>query len=613
MKNSIFARPRLQALLLSVLLVAATVAVYAPVLNYPFIDFDDPLYVMENPKVRSGLSWDTLRWSFTGASESTNYWVPLTWISFLIDSEISGVDPGGYHRTNLLLHAANSLLLFLLLLRATGCLRRSWMVAMLFAVHPLHVESVAWIAERKDVLSTFFALLTLIAYRRYARRPSIPDYLPVLGLFILGIMAKPMLVTLPGILLLMDYWPLGRYPTEDSGRIAWRKVSSAAVRLLAEKIPLLAVSVAASVGAYLIQAEEGAVASTEAIPWSLRAAVAVSNYAGYLIKTVWPVDLSIVYLYPAAVPVATTVLSVGFLAVATFLFLRLGTTRPYLPVGWFWYLGTLLPVVGLVVIGPHAMADRYTYIPLIGIFLAAVWWLCDLAEGRPVLKRSLAPVAVAVLITLSVVAGRQVTYWQSTEALFARAAAVTEENWFALNALGRQYEKDGRLVEALEIYRQSYRIHPKIPETLFLLAEVQIKLGRNRAAEQRYREAIRLKPDFPAAHNNLANLLIGEGRRKEALFHYREAIRLHPGYARARYNLAVALEQEGRIKEAAGHYLEAIRVDPFLTEAYINLGVLMYRSGDKTGAEKMFRAALRVDPQSTGAKRNLKALLKSRK
>jgi tetratricopeptide (TPR) repeat protein len=599
---------RIQVILMSAAILAATVAVYAPLVDYPFIDFDDPLYVMENPQVRSGLSLQTFRWAFTGASEATNYWAPLTWLSFLIDYEFYGDDAGGYHRTNLLLHAANGLLLFLLLMKMTGRLWESWIVAMLFTVHPLHVESVAWVAERKDVLSTFFALITALAYQRYATRPSVAAYVPVWVCFVLGIMAKPMLVTLPFVLLLLDYWPLNRVPLAGRGVIRWRRMPAAAGRLLGEKIPLFAVSLAASAGAYLIQAREGAVASVDAIPWTLRLSVAAVNYIGYLGKTVWPANLSILYLYPAQVPVAAAVAAGVGLAAITFFAVRSAAARPYLPVGWFWYLGTLFPVIGLVVIGPHAMADRYTYIPLIGIWIAAVWGLSEEVRRRPVLRWIALPGAAAVLVTLSLVAARQVGFWKSTETLFARAASVTEDNWFALNMLGRQYEKAGLLEDARAAYRRSQTIHPQIAETFYLLGGVSTKLANTAEAERYYREAIRIKPHFPEAHNNLGLLLSRGGRRGEAMRHYREALRHRPEYALAHYNLAVALEQEGRTADAAGHYLKALKADPRFEQAYLNLGALMYRSGDAAGARKMFRAALRINPQSAAARRNLEAV-----
>jgi len=357
------------------LLAAATLLVYWPVKDFDFISYDDPLYVTDNRYVQKGLSPETVKWAFTDAVKKTNYWVPLTWLSILLDHELYGMHAGGYHLTNLFLHVLNTLLVFMVLRRLTGALWPSAFAAALFGLHPLHVESVAWVTERKDVLSTFFWLLTMLSYGGYVRRPGAGRYLLTFILFVLGMMSKPMLVTLPFALLLLDYWPLGRLEGE-----AWKQRF---FHLVWEKGPFFVVVMIAAVAAFVTQQAADAVKSLAAIPLGVRLANVLVAYVGYIGKMFWPVRLSFLYPHPGVLPVWQWAGALLILAGVTYGVLRYAKERPYLVVGWLWYLGTLFPVSGLVVIGPHAMADRYAYVPLMGLYVMAAWGLAELfPKGR---------------------------------------------------------------------------------------------------------------------------------------------------------------------------------------------------------------------------------------
>lgn len=549
--------------LILAILVVVTVAVYWQVGAHDFVGYDDDTYVAENPVVKRGLTADGIAWAFTTTHVSN--WHPLTWISHMLDVELFGVAPGRHHLVNVFLHALNAALLFLVISGMTGAPWRSGFVAALFALHPLHVESVAWVAERKDLLSAFFWMLAMGAYVRYAERPGPARYWPVALFFVLGLLSKPMLVTLPFVLLLLDVWPLRRLawaaPSPDPPPARFPAVSPR--RLLAEKLPLFALSAVSSVVTYLAQQAGGSLNTLEHYPLQVRAANAVVAYVGYLGKTVWPARLAVFYPHPGADrPLWVPVGALLGLSALTALALRESRRRPYLGVGWLWYLGTLVPVIGLVQVGAQAMADRYTYVPLIGVFIAIAWGAADAVSVWPRRRYVLGASGTVVLVAALLATWLQAGWWRNTTTLFQRAIDVTSKNWIAHGNMGVALERQGRLDEAVAHYREALRIAPGSPYLLnnmgYALSR-QWKIGEAIAC---YREALRLKPDYAHARRNLGKALEESGLIDDAIATYREALRINPDDGVIHYRLALDLERKGRRDDAAAHYREALRIRP---------------------------------------------------
>ncbi|MEW6378199.1 MAG: tetratricopeptide repeat protein [bacterium] len=538
---------RIWHLLISLLLVLATYLAFAQVLGCGFVNFDDDQFVTANHHVRAGLTFQGIKWAFT--TRHGGNCNPLAWLSHMMDCQLYGLNPGGHHLTSLLLHLLNTLLLFWVLNLATGSLWPSALVAALFALHPLHVESVAWIAERKDVLSTFFWMLTLGAWVRYVRRPALGRYLSVFLLFCLGLLAKPMLVSLPFVLLLLDYWPLHRFQTTGMPR--------SLIRLLLEKVPLLAFSAFWSLLTLSAQHQAGAVASLEAIPFTARLINAVVSYGSYLARVFWPHNLAVFYPHPVTWPLwhvaASGLLLAGLTALA------IGTVRnhPCLIVGWLWYLGTLVPVIGLVQVGRQGMADRYTYVPVIGLFIMAAWTIPGLLSAWRYRRVFLASSAAGVLVVLMIFTWRQTGYWKSSFTLFQHALEVTADNYLAHYNLGVALADAGRYEEAAIHYIAATRIKPDYACAHNNLGIVLTRQEKLTEAETHYREALRIKPDWDKAHYNLGVVLATQGKFEEAKAHYARALQLNPGYARAHYSLGIILSREGKEQEAAIHYARA--------------------------------------------------------
>jgi tetratricopeptide (TPR) repeat protein len=552
-----------------------------------FINYDDDLYVYENPHIRGGLTKEGISWAFT-TFDAAN-WHPLTWISHMTDVQLFGLDAGWHHRVNVLFHLANTALLFLVLWRMTGGLWRSAFVAALFAVHPLHVESVAWIAERKDVLSTLFWLLTMGAYLGYVRRPSVWRYLPVFVFLALGLMCKPMLVTLPFVLLLLDWWPLGRLSLRTLG-----------LRVL-EKAPLFGLSAFSCVITYIAQSQGKAVVSLGRITIGPRLSNALLSYAIYLEKAVWPSSLAVFYPHPATIgagiPAWKVAGAVLLLAGISFLALRERQRRPYLAAGWLWYLGTLVPVIGLVQVGAAAHSDRYTYVPLIGVFLAAAWGVSELLPKRRWRQWVPGVSAGAVLAALAVAAHVQVGYWRDNFTLYSRALAVTERNWLVLSNLGAAYGNRGEPLVASTYFREALRIRPEYAEAWYGLGLATGRLGRQQEAIGCYREAVRFKPEYALAWYSLGLTQAGLGQFEEAIASLRETVRITPDHASAWYNMGLAQARLGRIEEAAGNFAEAVRIDPDHGNAWFNLGVADAKLGRLQEAIACFRETVRVKPE----------------
>ena len=586
---------------IGVILVVIVAAVYAPLLDSDFVDYDDPGYVQANRAVRQGISWTNVAWAFTSTKEAN--WHPLTWLSHMTVCQFFGLSAGWHHAANLLLHLAGTVLLFAVLWRMTGARWPSALVAALFALHPLHVESVAWVSERKDVLSALFWMLTMLAYARYAASPGILRYVPVFVFLALGLMAKPMLVTLPFVLLLLDYWPLGRLGTAFI-------FSRGAIRLVIEKAPLFILSTASCVVTYAVQHAGGAAKMGETVPLAVRLENGLMSYVAYLGKTLWPIDLAVFYPYPtAAQPLWQPLGAAAILVAVTAAVIRQMRRRPYLAVGWFWYVGTLVPVIGLVQVGEQAMADRFTYIPLIGIFIAAAWGVADALAARPLRAKVLVPVSAAVLIACSVLTWRQLEYWTDGEALFRHALAVTTDNGQAHQNLGKILMDQGRLGEAGDHLCEALRIRPHSPPVHNNLGMVLAMQGRYPEAMAHFRAAISLDPSDVRPRGNLGTALSKIGDPKGAIAQYREALRLDPEDAGIRNNLALDLARLGRLAEAEGHYREVLRLEPANADFHTNFSGVLYGLGKYAEAIDHCREAVRLDPKSAEAHSNWGAAL----
>jgi tetratricopeptide (TPR) repeat protein len=594
-----------KSLVISIYLALAVSAllVFWQVRNFDFVNYDDNDYVYENPHVLNGLTFDNIIWAFTTGHAGN--WHPLTWLSLMLDRQLfcaaslpGGPSPAGFHLTNLFFHIANTLLLFLVLKQMTNAIWQSAFVAALFALHPMHVESVAWVAERKDVLSTFFWLLAMLAYVRYVKKPGAARYLLVLLIFALGLMAKPMLVTLPFVLLLLDYWPLER-------KISWRLLVSAG-RLTAEKIPFIVLSIALSVIVFLTQQSSRLVTSFAQFPLNCRIGNAFISYARYIEKMIWPNDMAVFYPHPVEnVSVLYAVISAILLLAVTIFIIRFAKLHRYLVTGWFWYLGTLIPVIGIVQVGSQAYADRYTYIPYIGLFIMLAWGLPQILSKLPQRKIALGLSMVIVLTALGICAHRQANYWKNSVTLFSHTIEVTQNNWLAHSNLGNAYARLGRGTEAIDAYRQTIKINPDLPTVHYNLGNVYSKLARYPEAINAYKQAIKIKPDLVEAHYNLGNACYALGRCPEAINAFEQAIKLKPDYADAYYNLGLAYAALGRYAEAIEAYNQVIKIKPNLAELYTNLGVAYGKLGRLAEAIDAFKQAIRIKPDLAEAHNNL--------
>jgi tetratricopeptide (TPR) repeat protein len=563
-------RPDKKIFFLACLVLAlGTLALYWPVSNFPFINFDDDEYVSDNPVTKAGLTWHGLVWAFNGIHVGN--WHPVSWLSHELDCQFFGVNAGDHHLVNVAFHIANTLLLFAFLRSATGYEWRSAFVAALFAWHPLHVESVAWIAERKDVLSTFFWLLTIIAYARYANLSRVQSpkskvfYALALGFCALAMLSKPMAVTLPFTLLVVDLWPLKRFPISD---FQWPLIK----KLLVDKIPFFILMLALCAVTFFAQRSVGAVSPVE---WSSRLGNVPVAYARYLAKTFWPADLSLIYPYvyhwpPLAIAGATLLL--GLFSALALLRLR---REPWLASGWFWFLGTLVPVIGFVQVGAQSMADRYAYLPSIGLFTVLVWGAAEFCATRPNGKIVLTLVGGSALLGCVLATSQQVLFWRSSEDLFLHALDVTDNNYVAFNALGKTYES----------------------------------AGDNRRALVLYREAVRIEPRFAVSQYNLGLALIGFGLKDQALEHLAAAAALDPRNADAQFNLGVFFLQNQRWPDAARCFETTLKLRPEFVPARTHLAEILIKQDKFSEAAAQYRTALRWNPDFTAAKNGFATLL----
>ncbi len=619
---------------LSLLLFLLTACTFLPTLKNDFVNFDDPIYVVDNIHVNPGLTWAGVGWAFQATDGGI--WLPLTWISHMVDCQLYGLKPWGHHLTNVLLHALNTALVFLWARLVTGATWRSFFLAAFFGLHPLRVESVAWVAERKDVLSGLFWLLTLWAYVEFVKKSQSHAsgakrcYALAAVFFLLGLMAKPMLVTLPFVLLLLDYWPLGRL----------RDGRNNMGRLIVEKWPFFLLSASASIVTFVVQQHEKAVVW---IPPRFRTENAVVSCVRYIGKLFWPENLCVYYPHPGYWPLAAVFLSAILLAIISLIFIRQRRQYPYLLFGWLWFLGTLIPVIGLVQVGQQAMADRYTYIPQIGLMFCLVWGAQELTRTwkRQTLILSIA--ATTAIIACMILTCQQIAWWKDSITLFRHTLAVTNKNILAHIDLGMALCDAGRTEEAIEQYRAALRINP---DESLAHNDLGVALGRNgNLAESisEYQQALQIQPGYADAHRNLGetlsktghnaeaatqlqqalaldpaaaatrialgNVLNQVGRPDDAIGQYQEAIRLKPGSAEVYNSLGVTLGRLGRRKEAVQQLREAVRLAPDFSDFRYNLGNALVRIGDRDGAIEQFRASLKLDPQAADAHNNLGAIL----
>jgi protein O-mannosyl-transferase len=585
-----------------------TIAVYAAVAHFEFVTWDDGNYVHIDP-VRNGLTWQGVTWAFT-TGETAN-WHPLTWLSHMLDVEIYGDQAGGHHVTNLAFHVANVLLLFGVFVRMTGAVGRSAFVAALFAIHPLHVESVAWVAERKDVLSTFFALVTIWMYVTYVRRPRASRFLLVCGCYALGLMAKPMLVTLPFVLLLLDAWPLDR--ARAGSGVTWRRLSI-------EKIPLIAMAAVSSVATVFLQRAAGAMgegSSTDVFPLGLRVANAVVSYAAYLGQTIWPAGLAAFYPYPRQATATAVVMSVVVLAGLSAAAVRAARQRPYVLVGWLWFVGMLVPVIGFVQVGQQARADRYTYLPLVGIFLIVAWGVPDFIDrfrssdrssSDRTTVRATATAGFAIILALAVVSWFQVETWRNSFTLWTHALEVTTNNDRAYNGLGAELGNRGKVDDAIGKFQEALRINPLFADAHANLAVALGLQGKFGDALPHYAEALRLQPGHREARNNYAAALGTVGRLNEAVQQYELSLRMDPNQGEVRASLGLALAQMGKLPEAIEQERMAIRLAPNSAKAHYGLGVSLATLGRKDEAIRELTEVLRLDPGNQMARQVLASL-----
>jgi tetratricopeptide (TPR) repeat protein len=610
-----------------VLLIVCSLIAFGRIVANDFINFDDNVYITENNYIKAGLNSETLKWAFSAVVSSN--WHPLTLLSHALDWRLFGANASGHHLVSLLLHIGSAILLFLFLNKTTGSLWPSAFVAALFALHPLRVESVAWAAERKDVLSMFLGLAVLYTYALYVEKPKLSKYYLCLILFALSLLAKPTLVTLPFVLLLLDYWPLGRWQkalqpqllpvSNESGlvkkKVKQRKTDSTKEKkisvplmnrakiirsLLWEKSPFIFLAIASSIVTIWVQKNGGAVAYLEELPFLDRMLNAIVSYVAYLIKIFWPVNLAVFYTYRQFLPSWQVFGAASILLGISIAVIYAIKKAPYLFVGWFWYLGTLVPVIGLIQVGKQSIADRYTYFPSIGIAIILTWSIVYLLPKVKLRKIIIIPAAI-ILATLTFLTWQQCGYWKNSISLFNHVLQATKDNYLAHNNLGTALAAEGKKEEAIAHYRKAIEINPT-----FTIAH--LNLGAALVAQGRIEEAlaaIKINPNYDDAHYNLANLFMKQGKIEEAIAHYRQAIKINPDHADAHCNLANVFVKQNKIDQAIEHFREAVRINPSSFASLNNLGVNLEKQLKHDEAASYYRRALVVEPKNPGIYFNL--------
>ncbi len=647
--DPVMARSRFPVWLMAALLALVTIALYWPAMSHDFVNYDDNLFVTSNVRVQNGLTLENVKWAF--CNPVNNIWHPLTVLSHMLDCQLFGLNPWGHHLTSVLLHAANTVLVFLLLRNLTGAIWRSVLVAALFGLHPLRVESVAWVAERKDVLSTCFGLLALIFYVRYARRvtsdtcqvtrtnstlspvtrhPSLFYWL-ALFLFALGLMSKPMLVTWPFVMLLLDYWPLERFKHSS----VWR--------LVTEKIPFFVLAAGTSIVTFVVQKQTSALVMVEDLPLGARSGNALISYCRYLGELFWPRDLAVFYPHPGHWAVGQVVLAGGLILGMTVFFIMGRGRYPFLLMGWLWYCGTLVPVIGMVQVGEQAMADRYTYIPSLGVLVVVIWGAYELTRRWRYQVMALSVAGCAAIVLCIGLTRQQLGYWKDSETLYRHALEVTENNYLVHNNLGvtllekdqideaiRQYQeairlkpsfvcahynlgttllKKDQIDEAIRQFQDVIRLTPDDADAHFSLGTALGRKGQTDEAIRQFQEVVRLEPDFAEVHYNLGNALGRKGQTDKAISQFQEAIHLKPDFVEAHYNLANMLAQKDQFAEAIAQYQKTIQLNPDYAEAHYNLGAVFGVRGRLDEAVEQYQKAIQIKPDYADAHGNLANVL----
>ena len=625
---------------LCLLLAVAAWIVFGQTLHHGFVNYDDQDFVTANLHIQGGLSWEGVKWAFSN-TEQAAYWAPLMWLSHMLAWQLFGPNPWGHHLVNVLLHAANTVLAFLVFRRMTGATWRSLMVATLFGLHPLRVESVVWVTERKDVLSVCFGLLALLFYVRYVQKVasgesphpasgssspspvpsvhsaanhSILDYGLALFFFACGLMSKAMLVTWPFVMVLLDFWPLRRFQISSPIPIPSSPVPSVAEnpgfwRLVFEKIPFFALAAAASVVTFLVQKRGGAVMAGETLPLGARGANALVSYCRYLGKMFWPTELAVFYPHPGHWPMEQVLLAGGVLLGISILFIAKRRRYPFLLVGWLWYCGTLVPVSGLVQSSLQAMADRFTYVPSLGVLVLATWGGYELASRRRCHAIALSVAGAAAIVLCVAVTRQQIGYWKDSVVLWTHTLACTSGNFLAHINLGGELARQGKLAEAVGHYEQALQLKPNYADGCIYLGVALARQGKLAEAIQHYERALQLRPDDAGAHYNLGIALIRQGKFSEAIEHYQRALQLNPDYAEAHNNLGIALLRQGKVTEAREQYERALQLNPEYAEADFNLGIALARQGKVAEAIEHYQRALQLNPDYVEAQNNLGSAL----
>ncbi|MDB6058181.1 MAG: Tetratricopeptide 2 repeat protein [Verrucomicrobiales bacterium] len=574
-------------------LALSTLAVYWPITHHDFVNFDDFDFVTENAHVQAGLTWDSIKWAFSLHTEVARNWHPLTMLTHMLDCQLFGLKAGMHHLVTLLYHVANTLLLFGVLRKMTGAMWRSAIVAMLFALHPLHVESVAWTAERKDVLSTMFWLLVMWMYVDYARTGSKTKYVLTFIFLALGLMSKPMLVTIPFVLLLMDYWPLRRFSFAARGPVANSKLKTQTVavpsvqwmRLVMEKIPFFILSLLLCVITFNIQKTGGAMQMTDSLSLGARVSNALVSYAKYIVKMFWPDNLAGLYLRHGEWPIGAVAGAVVLLVAVTIAAIILAKRKPYFTFGWFYFVGTLVPVIGVIQVGMQAMADRFTYVPMTGLFIALVWGIADISKSYSLPKPALAGAVIAAFVACVITTSHIIPFWKNSETLFTRMIAIDQNNILAHYNLGNFYSRRGDKQRAMGEYEAALKAEPNYVEAHNNLAGILQEQHRHDEAIAHYKDAVRLSPDKTYVVN-LGNGYVNAGRYSDAIATYDEASRQNPKAADARTNAALThvawanqLANSNHLAEAESHYRAALEINSSNADAIASLGLCLAREG----------------------------------
>jgi len=610
--------------LISILIIISTIAIYWQVKDYEFINFDDDVNIYENLHIQKDITLKNIKWAFTAVYWST--WQPLVWLTYMADYNLHGLDPGWHHLTNLFLHIANALLLFITLRTMTGVLFRSAFIALIFALHPIHIESVAWITERRDVLSAFFWILTTFSYVRYTRSQRLIKYIPVFFFMCFGLMAKQMLVTLPFTLLLLDFWPLGRVNDNTLKRITQKHHPGIITflsnlqtfirnnkHLLLEKIPLFMLSILSCFVAYYVQKTGGAVKSLSQFPIDIRLSNALISYLQYIAKMLWPFNLAVFYPHPGTLSASKTILS--FLIIASCTLIAIHTLKKYswFAVGWFWYLGTLVPVIGIIQIGSHALADRFVYIPFIGIYIILAWGIHFLLSNWNKKKLGIAILSTCFFSILIVVSWKQTSYWRNSASIFNHALNTTENNYIAHNNFGLALENQGDILNAIEHFKKSVSIKPNYVIALNNLGVALENIGKPEEAIVHYKKAIQINPKYPDPYINLAFILFHKKQYSEAIKRCYKALTINPKSLKAHIIIANSIAQKGNKKIAEHLYKKALQMNPGSPIAHNHMGSFLLEQNKIEKAISHFQSALKIDPNNLKYKVNLISVMRINK